>query len=82
MDAQAQEQAEKRRFQRIPPQEPSTNFRQSSKHKSQQCWRTGVSAYGFAGEVWNSRRLAVALKKEFGVSYHPDHCGYLVRKMG
>jgi transposase len=42
----------------------------------------GASAYGFAGEVWNSRRLAVALKREFGVSYHPDHCGYLVRKMG
>lgn len=42
----------------------------------------GASAYGFAGEVWNSRRLAVALKREFGVNYHPDHCGYLVRKMG
>ena len=42
----------------------------------------GASAYGFAGEVWNSRRLAVAIKREFGVSYHPDHCGYLVRKMG
>jgi transposase len=42
----------------------------------------GAAAYGFAGEVWNSRRLAVALKREFGVSYHPDHCGYLVRSMG
>jgi hypothetical protein len=35
-----------------------------------------------SGEVWNSRRLAVAIKREFGVEYHPDHCGYLVRKMG
>jgi len=42
----------------------------------------GASAYGFRGEVWNSRRLAVAIKQEFGVSYHPDRCGYLVRKMG
>jgi transposase len=42
----------------------------------------GAPAYGFAGEVWNSRRLAQAIKREFGVSYHPDHCGYLVRKMG
>ena len=42
----------------------------------------GASAYGFAGEVWNSRRLAVALKREFSVNSHPDHCGYLVRKMG
>ncbi len=42
----------------------------------------GAAAYRFRGEVWNSRRLAVAIKQEFGVSYHPDHCGYLVRKMG
>ena len=42
----------------------------------------GAPAYRFGGEVWNSRRLAVAIKREFGVSYHPDHCGYLVRKMG
>ncbi|GHO51207.1 winged helix-turn-helix domain-containing protein [Ktedonospora formicarum] len=42
----------------------------------------GAPAYGFCGEVWNSRRLAVAIKQEFGVSYHPDHCGYLVRKLG
>ena len=42
----------------------------------------GAPAYGFGGEVWNSRRLARAIKREFGVSYHPDHCGYLVRQMG
>ncbi|GHO72740.1 hypothetical protein KSD_70420 [Ktedonobacter sp. SOSP1-85] len=42
----------------------------------------GASAYGFRGDIWNSRRLAVAIKREFGVSYHPDHCGYLVRKLG
>jgi transposase len=42
----------------------------------------GAAAYGFAGDVWTSRRLAVAIKREFGVSYHPDHCSYLARKMG
>jgi transposase len=42
----------------------------------------GAPAYGFRGEVWNSRRLAEVIKGAFGVSYHPDHCGYLVRKMG
>jgi len=42
----------------------------------------GATAYGFVGDIWNSRRLAVAIKREFGVSYHPDHCSYLVRKMG
>ena len=42
----------------------------------------GASAYGCGGDVWNSRRLAVAFKREFGVSSHPDHCGDLVRKLG
>ncbi|GHO62431.1 hypothetical protein KSC_101480 [Ktedonobacter sp. SOSP1-52] len=42
----------------------------------------GASAYGFVGEVWNSRRLAQVIKREFKVSYHPDHCGRLVREMG
>jgi transposase len=42
----------------------------------------GAAAYGFTGDAWTSRRLAVVIRREFGVSYHPDHCGYLVRKMG
>ncbi|HEU5378990.1 MAG TPA: winged helix-turn-helix domain-containing protein, partial [Ktedonobacteraceae bacterium] len=42
----------------------------------------GAAAYGLTGDAWTSRRLAVAIKREFGVTYHPDHCGYLVRKMG
>jgi transposase len=42
---------------------------------------TGASASGCAGEVWNSRRRAVARKRAFGVSAHPDPCGDLVRTM-
>jgi len=42
----------------------------------------GASANGFHEDVWRSRRLAVTIKQEFGVSYHPDHCGYLARKLG
>src|SRR5581483_8100664 len=42
----------------------------------------GASADGCDGEVWKSRRLAVAFKREVGVSSHPDHCGYLVRTRG
>ncbi|HEY3991632.1 MAG TPA: glucose 1-dehydrogenase [Ktedonobacteraceae bacterium] len=30
-----------------------------------------ASTYGFCREVWNSRRLAVAIKRKFGVNYHP-----------
>lgn len=41
-----------------------------------------ASADGCVGEVWNRRRLAVVIKREFGVSSHPDHGGYRVRQMG
>lgn len=41
-----------------------------------------VSAAGCVGEIWNSRRRAVAIKPECGVSSSPDHCEYLARTMG
>jgi transposase len=28
-------------------------------------------AYGFRGEVWTCERVAIVIRKEFGVSYHP-----------
>jgi len=42
----------------------------------------GAAADGCGGEVWNSRRRAMAIKRECGVSSHLDHCGNVVRKMG
>lgn len=43
-------------------------------------WR--AEAFGFSGNVWNSRRVSKVIKQVFGVSYHPDHCGRLLREMG
>ena len=42
----------------------------------------GAEAFGFLGEVWNSKRVAVVIQREFGVSYHPDHVGRLLRAAG
>jgi transposase len=33
----------------------------------------GPEAYGFRGEVWTRSRIAVVIRLEFGVSYHPAH---------
>jgi transposase len=33
----------------------------------------GPGAYGFRGEVWTRSRIAVMIRLEFGVSYHPAH---------
>ena len=37
--------------------------------------RRGPDAYGFRGQVWPRGRLAVMLRSEFGVTYHPTHVG-------
>lgn len=38
----------------------------------------GAEAFGFRGQVWTAARVAVVIKREFGVSYHPTHCGRLL----
>jgi transposase len=38
--------------------------------------------YGFAGEVWTGKRVAVLLWEEFGVRYHPAHLSRLLRSVG
>jgi transposase len=42
----------------------------------------GAEAFGFLGEVWTSKRIAMVVAEEFGVRYHPDHMGRLLRTAG
>ncbi len=42
----------------------------------------GPEAYGFRGQVWTSARIAVVIAEEFGVRYHKDHVGRLLRELG
>src|SRR5579862_4239904 len=42
----------------------------------------GAEAFGFAGTVWTCERIATMLKDEFGVSYHPEYIGCLLRSLG
>src|SRR5262245_62351472 len=42
----------------------------------------GAEAYGFAGDVWTSKRVAVVIKQEFGVVYHRAHVSRLLRQIG
>ena len=39
----------------------------------------GAEAFGFRGQVWTAARVAAVIKREFGVSYHPTHCGRLLK---
>src|SRR5215207_10199839 len=42
----------------------------------------GAEAFGFLGEVWTAKRVAAVIAEEFGVRYHPDHVGRLLRAAG
>lgn len=41
----------------------------------------GAEAYGFAGDVWTTRRVAAVLERTFGVRYHPAHVSRLLRRL-
>jgi transposase len=42
----------------------------------------GPEAYGFRGEVWTCSRVARVIEEEFGVRYHKDHVGRLLKELG
>jgi transposase len=44
--------------------------------------RRGAQAYGFVGDAWTQARIAAVIKREFGLSYHPDHVGRLLHSIG
>src|SRR5271165_4155961 len=41
----------------------------------------GPEAYGFRGQVWTCARIAKVIKEEFGVGYHKDHVGRLLKEL-
>jgi transposase len=42
----------------------------------------GAEAYGFRGDVWTASRIAEVISRTFGVRYHRDHVGRLLREGG
>lgn len=41
----------------------------------------GAEAYGFRGAVWTCARVAQVIEEEFGVCYHRDHVGRLLKEL-
>lgn len=44
--------------------------------------KRGAVAAGFSTELWTCARVAAVVRKQFGVSYHPDHLGRILRELG
>ena len=41
----------------------------------------GAEAYGCRGDVWTCARIARVIEEEFGVHYHKDHVGRLLKEL-
>ena len=42
----------------------------------------GAQAAGFANDLWTCPRIAQLIQQQFGVRYHADHVGRLLRSLG
>ena len=42
----------------------------------------GAAANGYSTELWTCPRVARMVEKRFGISYHVDHMGRLLKSMG
>jgi len=42
----------------------------------------GSMAHGYRTELWTCARIAELIRKQFGVQYHRDHIGRLMRSLG
>ena len=42
----------------------------------------GPQAAGYPTELWTGARVANLIRREFGVRYHPNHMGRLLRSLG
>jgi transposase len=42
----------------------------------------GAEAHGYVGDVWTTARIAELIQRDYGVRYHPDYIGPLLRAWG
>src|SRR5579871_6469440 len=61
---------------------PSPRLSPAQKCSIPELLRHGPEAYGFRGRVWTCARVARVIEEEFGVRYHKDHVGRLLRGLG
>ena len=42
----------------------------------------GAAAHGWSTDLWTTKRIAALIEREFGVRYHFNHMGRLLRRLG
>ncbi len=65
-----------------PPPGPTPRLTEDQRRALPERLAKGAEAYGFVGNVWTTKRVAVVIRREYGVSYHPAHISRLLRAIG
>jgi transposase len=65
-----------------PPQGVKPKLTREQKAQIPQLLAKGAESYGFRGDVWTASRVAEVIARTFGVRYHRDHVGRLLREAG
>jgi transposase len=64
-----------------PPPGAPPRLREQERAKLPELVAQGAEAHGFRGDVWTCERVALVIRREFGVSYHPAHVSRLLKKL-
>jgi transposase len=65
-----------------PPKGVSPRLTAEQKAQIPELLAKGAEEYGFGGDVWTASRVAEVIRRTFGISYHRDHVGKLMREAG
>jgi transposase len=65
-----------------PPKGVAPRLTEEQKAQIPSLLNCGAEAYGFRGDVWTASRVAQVIARAFGVRYHRDHVGRLLREAG
>jgi transposase len=64
-----------------PPPGATPRLSEGERAKLPELLAQGAEAHGFRGEVWTCERVAIVIRREFGVSYHPAHVSRLLKAL-
>jgi transposase len=64
-----------------PPPGPQSKLTEQQRAQLPGLLEKVAEHYGFRGAVWTTARVAVLIKEQFGVRYHPAHCSRLLRAL-
>jgi transposase len=64
-----------------PPPGATPRLSEDERAKLPELLALGAEAHGFRGEVWTCERVALVIRREFGVSYHPAHVSRLLKAL-